>query len=148
MKKILFLCILLGLGLFLTSCTPAAQYEYEYEDDWELHSLGAHLADCILPLSLGPGVFVGTDSGGRQGDVAIEITVSIGGVITAIQVTQSNETPQYADPAFEHLISSLIATQRPQDVNAYARATWSSRAFLNAAWDALEQSIAIGPGGG
>jgi len=144
MKKMLLLCSMLIAGLFLISCTSGAE---NYEDNWEEHWMAVQLRDCILPLSLSPGVFAGTDSGKLHGDVSVIVTVSFGNVITAIEITKGNEIAQYANPTFEQLISDIISAQRPS-ADAYYGATKPSRTFLNATWDALAKSIAAGPGDG
>jgi len=116
-------------------------------DNWEKHWLAIQLADCELPLPLTPGVFIGTDSGGHYGDVSVAVTISFGGVITAIEPIDSDEAAQFADPSFEQLAENVMTAQRPR-MDAYTGATQPSHAFLNAIWHALEQSIALGPGGG
>ena len=134
MKKILTLCLLLALPV-LSSCVPP------HEDDWALHWFATQIQDSSEPLVLTPGVFTGIDSGGLQGDVSVAVTIDNAGVITSIDIVYSNETPRFADPAFEYLIPSVLSSQSA-DVDAYSSATWTSRAFLNAVWDALAQSAA------
>ncbi|MDR2183834.1 MAG: FMN-binding protein, partial [Clostridiales bacterium] len=136
MKKIQILCVLLLVVISLGACAPPV------DDDWEPHPLAAQLAGSPGPLDLAPGTFIGSGSGGSGGEVSVSVTIIVGGIITAIEVIESDETPNLDDPAFEYLIASVISAQRP-DVDAYSGATLSSRAFLNAVWDALEQSLAV-----
>ena len=96
-------------------------------------------------LDLTPGVFTGTDSNGFYGDVSVAITVDENGYITYIEITYSNETPSFAEPAFEHLIYTVLAAQSPE-VDIFTNATISSNAFLNAVNDAMRQSGAAGVG--
>jgi fumarate reductase flavoprotein subunit len=98
----------------------------------------------VADLNLTPGVFVGTGGGGFYGEVSVELTVDGAGIITGIEVIYSNETPGFSGPAFAYLTDSIIQAQHGH-VDAFAGATFSSTAFLNAARDAINQSSGEAP---
>jgi uncharacterized protein with FMN-binding domain len=89
-------------------------------------------------------VFVGTGDGGFHGSVTLELTVDNAGIITSLEIIQSDETPGFSGPAFEYLTESILRAQHGQ-VDAFAGATFSSTAFLNAARDAIRQSSGEAP---
>ena len=97
-------------------------------------------------FALMPGTFTGFDDGGFYGDISVSITVDEAGTITRVEVVYSNETPEFADPAFAHLISAVLADQSP-DVDIFTGATITSVAFLNAVTDAIRQSERLGVAG-
>jgi electron transport complex protein RnfG len=86
------------------------------------------------------GVADGTYTGTAKGflaDVAVEVTVA-GGKITAVTVTEQNDTPEKFDEAEDHVIKQIIEKQTVQ-VDAASGATVSSDAIMKAVQNALAQ---------
>jgi len=86
-----------------------------------------------------PGVFEGTGEGGFGGSISVTVTIDADGLITDIEVTNHNETPEFADRAFGYLIPNILAAQSA-DVDAVTNATETSDAFLRAVEDALSDA--------
>ena len=90
-------------------------------------------------LNLTPGVFAGVGGGGFHGNVSVELTVDENGVITGIEVVDSDETARFAEPVFVYLTDSVLEAQHG-GVDVLASATFTSTAFLNAVRDAISRS--------
>jgi len=130
-KKLRFFCLSSFSILLFAACGSLHD-----ETIWNTQRPAAQ----AIPLgALTPGIYTGIGSGGFYGDVSIELTINNDGDIADISVSYSNETPDFADPAFANLIPSVIAAQSA-NVDVYTGATMTSNAFLNAVRDALLQA--------
>ena len=83
------------------------------------------------------GIYTGSAEGFRS-TIEVEVTIE-SGMITNIQVTQENDTPQFFQRA-ESVIDSIIGTQSA-DVSAVSGATYSSTGIINAVKEALSQAV-------
>lgn len=83
------------------------------------------------------GTFEGTGEG-RNGDIVAEVTVE-GGTITNIEVTQSEETENLAEPVYTGLADDVIAANST-DVDVVSGSTMTSEGFLQAIDNALESN--------
>ena len=88
-----------------------------------------------------PGTFEGIGAGGYYGDIHVAVTFDATR-ITAIEVTYSNETPMFANMAFNTLIPLILQVQT-YDVDIVAGATYTSDAFINAIMDAVDQAMEL-----
>ena len=59
-----------------------------------------------------------------------------GGAITAVEVTDHNDTPFIADGAIETLTKAIVANQS-SEVDVVSGATYTSRGVMNAVKDAV-----------
>ena len=84
-----------------------------------------------------PGTYTGT-AAGRNGDVTVEVTCSAD-AITAVTVTEHQETAGVADPAIEKIPEEIVEYQS-LGVDAVTGATITSQAILDAAAAAIEQA--------
>ena len=84
-----------------------------------------------------PGTYTGT-AAGRNGDVTVEVTCSAD-AITAVTVTEHQETAGVADPAIEQIPEEIVEYQS-LGVDAVTGATITSQAILDAAAAAIEQA--------
>jgi len=92
-----------------------------------------------LPLS--PGISYRTYSGSGFGYMdEVHISVRIEQRIAGIEITQSSETPAFANPAFEALTAKVIQAQTA-DVDIHTGATFTSEAFLEAVEEAIQQAL-------
>jgi uncharacterized protein with FMN-binding domain len=85
-----------------------------------------------------PGTYEGFAEGGFNGAITLEVTFSETH-ITAIEITESDETPMIAGPAFDVLIPSVLLNQT-YELDTVSGATYASRTFLAAVQDAVEQA--------
>ena len=93
-----------------------------------------------VPLTnLSSGTFEGTGTGGYYGDVSVAVTVDASGSIAGVEVTYHNETPAFANRAFDSMIPAIISAQT-YDVDTIGGATHSSTALRAAVQDALNQA--------
>ena len=84
-----------------------------------------------------PGTYTGT-AAGRNGDVTVEVTCSAD-AITAVAVTEHQETAGVADPAIEQIPEEIVEYQS-LGVDTITGATITSQAILDAAAAAIEQA--------
>ncbi len=103
---------------------------------------GLVLAACQNDSSDGDmsGTYQGTGEG-YQGDIITEVTVEDGKIKT-IEVIESEETKDLAEPAFENLSEMMIATNSA-DVDVVTGATGSSNGYIEAVKDALESNEVV-----
>ena len=87
-----------------------------------------------------PGVFYGTGEGGFYGPISVRVTIGEDGRITKIEVTDHNETPEFAERAFGYLIPDVITVQSA-DVDTVSGATATSNGFIAAILEALSQAL-------
>ena len=99
--------LLLALAMVLTACagtptetTPAAT-EAQTEAATEAEETPA-----VSENTYTDGTYTGTGTG-MNGDVKVSVTVE-GGKITAVEVTEQNETPGTADPALEQIPTAIV----------------------------------------
>ena len=140
MKKIIFVAfLLLGLGIGMVVVLSIAGGRLSDETSiWNVQrEPEERLLTAGLPLT--EGVFTGTGGGGFYGDVSVAVTIDGAGVITNLEVVYSNETPGFADPAFERLTNEILRVQSA-DVDVVTGATMTSRAFIAAVADAMRMS--------
>ena len=86
-----------------------------------------------------PGTFEGIGAGGYNGDIHVAVTFDASS-ITGLEVTYHNETPMFANMAFNTLIPRVLQAQT-YEVDTVSGATYTSDAFLNAIMDAVDQAI-------
>lgn len=79
---------------------------------------------------------------GLMGDIMVEVTVT-GGVITAIEVLEQEETPTYFVDAYPEIPDRIIAEQK-LEVDTRTGATRSAEGIVDAVRDALEKALAGG----
>lgn len=84
------------------------------------------------------GVYEGTGTG-FNGDITVSVTIA-DGVISAIDVTNQNETPAYWKAAQE-IIPAIIAANQTEGVDAVSGATYSSEGIKKAVDTALAKSM-------
>ncbi|MCL2015074.1 MAG: FMN-binding protein [Defluviitaleaceae bacterium] len=96
----------------------------------------------VNPLPLISGTYQGMSPNGWNGDIRLDVVVDITGRIVDIFITESNETVSFADPAFNHLIPAVLATQST-GIDIFTGATYTSTAFLEAVEDALVNNAGI-----
>ncbi len=80
----------------------------------------------------------GTHTGSAQGyqsEIVVEVTVA-DGVITAVEVVESDETPGLSDPAIEQIPPAVVEAQSTA-VETVTGATETSQGILDAVADAL-----------
>jgi len=85
-------------------------------------------------FDLEDGSYTGSGSGFYD-DIEIEVVIE-DGRIASIEVISHEDVPDNAEPAFEKLISDILASQSP-DQDTVSGATYSSEGFLEALEDAL-----------
>ena len=143
MKKIIVIMMsLLGIAAFVIVLLFAAGGRLsDYNTIWNVQREPVE-RQLTAGLSLTEGVFIGTGGGGFYGDVSVAITVDHTGVITNLEVVYSNETPGFANPAFQHLTDEILSVQSA-DVDVFTSATMSSRAFIAAVADAMYLSAGV-----
>ncbi|HHX73626.1 MAG TPA: FMN-binding protein [Firmicutes bacterium] len=110
-----------------------------------LTAFGGELADvppAIDISALPDGVYEGEGEGLMPG-IKVKVTVA-GGKITAIEVTNGDDTPEYFDKAKAEVPKRIIDEQSVQ-VDAASGATFSSQGIIDAVTNAL-QNAAAGPG--
>ncbi len=83
---------------------------------------------------LADGVYVGS-ADGFNGEITVSVTIE-GGTITAVEVTDHDDTPFIADPAIETLTQAIVDSQSA-DVDVVSGATYTSNGVMNAVKDAL-----------
>ena len=82
----------------------------------------------------------GTYTGEAQGINMLTVSVTVtDGVISDVEVTEQDETPDYAGPALEQ-IPDLIVENNSTDIDAISGATITSNAIKEAVNNALEQA--------
>lgn len=113
-------------------------------------ALCAVLSTAVLMNSVGTVAFAESTKGYKDGvyegqargyksDIAVSVTVS-DGVISAIDVTGQNETPEFWERA-SAIIPKIIEANTTEGVDAVSGATRSSNGIKNAVNDALLKSI-------
>ena len=113
-------------------------------------ALCAVLSTAVLMNSVGTVAFAESTKGCKDGvyegqargyksDIAVSVTVS-DGVISAIDVTGQNETPEFWERA-SAIIPKIIEANTTEGVDAVSGATRSSNGIKNAVNDALLKSI-------
>jgi len=85
-----------------------------------------------------PGTYEGFGLGGYIGAITLAVTFSESH-ITAIEITHSDETPIFANPAFEVLLPGVLLAQT-YEIDTFTGATYASRTFLAAVQDTVEQA--------
>ena len=92
-------------------------------------------------LPLAPGISYRTYSGSGFGYAdEIHISVRVEQRIAGIEITQSSETPAFANAAYQALTSKVIQAQTA-DVDVHAGATFTSEGFLEAVDEAIQQAL-------
>ena len=103
-------------------------------------------ADSGTPAAEGEGIFTpGTYTGsapGKNGDVTVEVVLS-SDAITAVTVTDHQETPGICEPAIESVPQEIVDSQSVK-VDTVSGATVTSQAIIEAASAAL-QSAGVDP---
>lgn len=89
-------------------------------------------------LSLTPGTFRGTGTGGFYGDIIVDVTVDNTGILD-IEIVYERETPAFGAMVYPRLIPLMIAINST-GVNVVTGATMTSRALINAVEDAMLQA--------
>lgn len=89
--------------------------------------------------ALKDGTYTGVGTGGKKGDVTVQVTVS-GGKISAVEVTDNQETPERLQLAKDKVIPAIIEKQSVDGVDAASGATMSSNAIKDGVAKALEQA--------
>ena len=112
MKKILILLLVTALSLIFFGCGSKALYE--------------------------PGTYTGGAPGMHGEDVVLEVTVDKK-EIKEINIIENNETPGVTDVAFERIPAEIIKGQT-LNVDIVTGATYSSKAIIEAATEALKKS--------
>lgn len=84
------------------------------------------------------GTYTATATGFKS-DVTVETTIA-GGVITSVEVTEQDETPDIADPAIETLTAAIVAANGVEGVDTVSGATGTSNAVLDAVSDTLTEA--------
>jgi uncharacterized protein with FMN-binding domain len=87
-----------------------------------------------------PGAYSGRGRG-RQGDIVVLVRVDEGRILE-IEVLDHNEDPFTGAPALESLAETALE-ENSADLDAVSGATLSSRGFLEALEDALDQARAV-----
>ena len=128
-KSLSILSLALISSLFLMSCASAF---------YVLHDDQGNLADNRYLLPFQPGIYSGMAAGFLD-TVHIDVEVCNNGRIVRIDVTRHNDTPGFANPAFEIMRADILEAQST-DIDLITGATSSSRAFREAVEDALKQS--------
>jgi fumarate reductase flavoprotein subunit len=137
-KKIIFLSTIFFALLVLTACGNLSDENSIWNQTRDVES--SNTPDGAMSYT--PGTFEATSSfAGYYARISVAVTIDANGRITDIEVTDHDDTPGFADPAFAHLIPSVIEAQSA-DVDAFTGATASSNAFLDAV------SIALNKAGG
>jgi uncharacterized protein with FMN-binding domain len=88
--------------------------------------------------SLKDGVYTGTATGFQPGMV-VEVTVK-GGKISAVKVTQSNDTPRWLN-AVLGVLPARVVKANSTDVDTVTGATFSSKGLLSAVENALQKAV-------
>jgi len=138
MKKLYTLTIFL-IGIFVLSACGNLQ---DPDNIWNVQRPAAEgqSSRASVPLTnLSSGTFEGTGTGGYYGDVSVAVTVDASGSIAGVEVTYHNETPAFANRAFDSMIPAIISAQT-YDVDTIGGATHSSTALRAAVQDALNQA--------
>lgn len=94
----------------------------------------AFIAEVEPEFDLEDGSYTGSGSGFYD-DIEIEVVIEDGRIVS-IEVISHEDVPDNAEPAFEKLISDILASQSP-DQDTVSGATYSSEGFLEALEDAL-----------
>ncbi len=81
------------------------------------------------------GTYEGTGTG-YAGDIKVQVVVE-GGMITSVEITESDDDPEYFDMA-SGLTDEIIDGQTTDGVDTVSGATFSSRGILDAVDDALK----------
>ena len=107
-----------------------------------LNGNGGAVMDAVAGATLtaagfSPGVYEGVGEPGYNAEITVQVTIDDNGLIADIEVVSHQETPRFADPAFDELIPAVIAAQSA-DIDIFAGATFTSEAFLMAVEQALE----------
>ncbi len=76
---------------------------------------------------------------GRNGEVAVHVTVDEDGTISSVEIGENTETPAISSYAFDR-IPALITEHQSINVDSVSGATMSSYAVKSAVKDALEQA--------
>lgn len=84
--------------------------------------------------NLPDGEYIGS-ADGFNGPITVSVTMG-GGAITAVEVTDHNDTPFIADGAIETLTKAIVANQS-SEVDVVSGATYTSRGVMNAVKDAV-----------
>lgn len=117
-----------------------------------MRKIFATLCAALLVVSLGmlagcggssasykDGSYTGVGTGGKKGDVTVQVTVS-GGKISAIDVTDNQETPAKLQLAKDKVIPAIIEKQSVNGIDTASGATMSSNAIIDGVSKALEQA--------
>jgi uncharacterized protein with FMN-binding domain len=76
---------------------------------------------------------------GYKGPVKVEVEVA-GGKVTAVEVLESEDTPELFEGAQEAIVEEVIAENSADDLEAVTGATGSSKGLIEAIQDALEKA--------
>ncbi len=117
------------------SCRAATNAVRNALDEIGAEFLGVEMAEWELD-AVEDGTYEGTGSG-FGGDILVEVTVS-GGEITAIEIIEHSETPDYFELAKDDVPERIIDEQ-DWDVDEVGGATMSSIGIKEAVFDALAQ---------
>ncbi len=100
--------------------------------DGILEAIKAALASSVPS---GPATYTGTGTG-YAGDVVVQVNMD-GSTITAIEVTESSDTPGLSDDAFEQIIAAVMEQQSLDGIDVVSGATGSSNGILEALANAI-----------
>lgn len=84
--------------------------------------------------NLADGDYVGS-ADGFNGELRVKVTIS-GGTITAVEVTDHNDTPFIAEGAIETVTQAIVDSQTV-NVDVVSGATYTSNGIINAVKDAI-----------
>ncbi len=129
MKKLTALLLSLAMAMSLAACGGNTDPTPTPENSEPVASQPASGA--------ADGTYTGVGTG-KGGDVKVEVTFA-GGKITAVNVTEHQETPGISDPALEKIPQSIVDNQSVK-LDAVAGATMTSDAILNAVKSCIEQA--------
>ena len=134
-KRVIFISVL--SILFLVACGSLSDPDTVWNQTREETPEGVQVDTGATTYT--PGVFEGTGEGGHYGPISVAVTIDDDGRITAVEVTDHNETPEFADRAFGYLIPDVLEVQSA-NVDTVSGATATSVAFINAVVEALGQA--------
>ena len=83
----------------------------------------------------GPVTYTGSGTG-YAGEVVVQVTME-GGIITAIEVVESSDTPGLSDGAFDDIIAAVLEQQSLDGIDVVSGATASSNGILEALANAM-----------
>ncbi len=102
----------------------------------DVTDLGA--SDAAGSYETGEGEYVGTSDAGMGGAIVVKVAYA-DGTITAIEVLEQNETPEFGGAALEQL-PGMVVEANSTEIDGVAGATITSKAFFAAVQDAIAQA--------